>query len=156
MKENVTRKNVTYMLKCPCGLAYTGKTTRALKTRIIEHRFAIWNQDITCPFKKKTNTAYPVSDTLAVKPLNALTEEVTLTLYSSEEKCFGFIHWILSHQGLCLVWMKTLISDHSCDCLFIYCCHVLFRQELIIVLFINMCIISCMTWLSPILVFIFG
>ncbi|XP_063044279.1 uncharacterized protein LOC134438605 [Engraulis encrasicolus] len=39
-------KNVIYMLKCPCGLAYVGKTTRALKTRIAEHRCAIRNMDI--------------------------------------------------------------------------------------------------------------
>lgn len=31
-------KNVIYMIKCPCGLAYIGKTRRCLKTRIAEHR----------------------------------------------------------------------------------------------------------------------
>lgn len=30
-------KNVIYMLKCPCGLVYVGKTTKAFKTRIAEH-----------------------------------------------------------------------------------------------------------------------
>ena len=29
---------VVYLIKCPCGLAYVGKTTRALRTRISEHR----------------------------------------------------------------------------------------------------------------------
>ena len=30
--------NVIYLLTCPCGLAYVGQTSRALKTRISEHR----------------------------------------------------------------------------------------------------------------------
>lgn len=29
---------VVYLLKCPCGLAYVGKTSRPLRTRISEHR----------------------------------------------------------------------------------------------------------------------
>ena len=29
---------VVYLIKCPCGLAYIGKTNRALRTRISEHR----------------------------------------------------------------------------------------------------------------------
>lgn len=42
-------KNVIYMLKCPCGLAYIGKTTRPLKTRITEHRSNIRNHDHKSP-----------------------------------------------------------------------------------------------------------
>ncbi|XP_041922081.1 uncharacterized protein LOC121685553 [Alosa sapidissima] len=41
--------NVIYMLKCPCGLAYIGKTTRPLKTRISEHRSNIRNHDPKSP-----------------------------------------------------------------------------------------------------------
>ena len=41
--------NVIYMLKCPCGLAYIGKTSRALKTRISEHRSNIRNHDKKSP-----------------------------------------------------------------------------------------------------------
>ncbi|KAL2092169.1 hypothetical protein ACEWY4_011967 [Coilia grayii] len=41
--------NVIYMLRCPCGLAYIGKTTRCLKTRIAEHRSNIRNQDDKSP-----------------------------------------------------------------------------------------------------------
>lgn len=41
--------NVIYMLKCPCGLAYIGKTTRPLKTRISEHRSNIRNHDKKSP-----------------------------------------------------------------------------------------------------------
>lgn len=37
--------NVVYMLKCPCRLAYIGKTSRPLKNRISEHRSNIWNND---------------------------------------------------------------------------------------------------------------
>lgn len=41
--------NVIYLLTCPCGLCYVGKTTRALKTRISEHRSAIRNCVATSP-----------------------------------------------------------------------------------------------------------
>ena len=37
------------MLKCPCGKAYVGKTSRALKTRIAEHRSTIRNGDEKSP-----------------------------------------------------------------------------------------------------------
>lgn len=33
------------MLKCPCGLAYIGKTSRPLKNIISEHRCVIGNRD---------------------------------------------------------------------------------------------------------------
>lgn len=42
-------QNVIYMLKCPCGLAYVGKTTRPLKQRIAEHRSNIRNHDKKSP-----------------------------------------------------------------------------------------------------------
>lgn len=35
---NCNSQFVVYLLKCPCGLAYVGKTCRALRTRIAEHR----------------------------------------------------------------------------------------------------------------------
>jgi len=38
-------KNVNYLLKCSCGLAYVGKMTRPLKIRISEHRSKIHNHD---------------------------------------------------------------------------------------------------------------
>nr|XP_055053423.1 uncharacterized protein LOC129438630 [Misgurnus anguillicaudatus] len=41
--------NVIYMLTCPCGLSYIGKTTRTLKTRISEHRSAIRNGITSSP-----------------------------------------------------------------------------------------------------------
>ncbi len=40
-----TTKNVIYMIKCPCGLVYIGKTQCALKTRIAEHRSSIHTND---------------------------------------------------------------------------------------------------------------
>lgn len=42
-------KNVIYLLKCQCGLAYVGKTQRALKTRIAEHRSNFRTQDQRSP-----------------------------------------------------------------------------------------------------------
>ncbi|OCT84960.1 hypothetical protein XELAEV_18023121mg, partial [Xenopus laevis] len=49
-------KNVIYMLKCPCGLAYVGQISRAVKERIKEHKGNIRN------FTKGTQ-----SDTLVSK-----------------------------------------------------------------------------------------
>ncbi|OCT65591.1 hypothetical protein XELAEV_18041829mg, partial [Xenopus laevis] len=46
---------VIYMLKCPCGQAYIGQTTRAVKERIKEHRGNIRN------FKPGTATDTSVS-----------------------------------------------------------------------------------------------
>lgn len=37
------------MLKCPCGLAYIGKTSRPLKNIISEHRCVIGNHDQKSP-----------------------------------------------------------------------------------------------------------
>ena len=48
VKSN-TANNVTYLLKCPCGLTYVGKTSRPLKTRISEHRSNICNKDTKSP-----------------------------------------------------------------------------------------------------------
>ncbi len=44
--------NVIYMLRCPCGLGYVGKTSRQLKTRIAEHRCAIRHQDPRSPVEQ--------------------------------------------------------------------------------------------------------
>ena len=41
--------HVIYMLRCPCGLAYIGKTTRKLKTRISEHKSSIRRNDRDYP-----------------------------------------------------------------------------------------------------------
>lgn len=41
--------HVIYMILCPCGLAYVGKTTRALRTRISEHRSTIRTGDERSP-----------------------------------------------------------------------------------------------------------
>lgn len=38
-------KFVVYLLKCPCGLGYVGKTTRELRIRISEHKSSIRNKD---------------------------------------------------------------------------------------------------------------
>ncbi len=40
---------VIYMLPCPCGLSYVGKTTRKLKQRISEHKSAIRRNDPDYP-----------------------------------------------------------------------------------------------------------
>lgn len=40
---------VVYLIKCPCGLAYIGKTSRPLRTRISEHRSNIRCGDVRNP-----------------------------------------------------------------------------------------------------------
>ncbi len=52
------------MLKCPCGLAYIGKTSRALKTRKTEHRCAIHNNDMKSPVAVNFNKAHHNISTL--------------------------------------------------------------------------------------------
>ena len=37
---------VIYLLKCPCGFCYVGKTKRELRVRINEHKSNIRNHDI--------------------------------------------------------------------------------------------------------------
>ncbi len=41
--------HVVYLIRCPCGLAYVGKTTRELRTRISEHRSTIRTGDEKSP-----------------------------------------------------------------------------------------------------------
>ncbi|XP_041439648.1 uncharacterized protein LOC121400506 [Xenopus laevis] len=38
--------NVIYCLKCPCGLAYVGQTSRSIKTRLYEHKSTIRNYQL--------------------------------------------------------------------------------------------------------------
>ncbi len=43
--KHIIRQLVSeHLFKCPCGLAYIGKTNRQLKTRIAEHHSTIRNQ----------------------------------------------------------------------------------------------------------------
>lgn len=44
--------NLIYLLKCPCGLGYVGKTSRPLRQRISEHRSCIRRGDPTSPIAK--------------------------------------------------------------------------------------------------------
>ena len=48
-------KFVVYMLKCPCGLCYVGKTKRELKVRIGEHKSNIRNHDEKSPVARHFN-----------------------------------------------------------------------------------------------------
>ena len=41
--------HVIYIIKCPCGLCYVGKTTRSLKQRISEHKSSIRRNDRDYP-----------------------------------------------------------------------------------------------------------
>lgn len=52
------------MLKCPRGLAHTGKTSRALKTEITEHRCAIHNDDVKSHVAVHFNRAHQHISTL--------------------------------------------------------------------------------------------
>lgn len=46
---------VVYLLKCPCGFGYVGKTKRELRIRINEHKSNIRNHDIKSPVARHFN-----------------------------------------------------------------------------------------------------
>ena len=48
---------VVYLLKCPCGLVYVGKTTRELRIRISEHKSNIRNKDEKSSVARHFNVA---------------------------------------------------------------------------------------------------
>lgn len=52
MARSLVLQKCSYMLKCPCGLAYVGKTNRALKTCICKHSSAIRNGDMKRPMAR--------------------------------------------------------------------------------------------------------
>ena len=55
-------KGVIYVIYCPCGKYYVGKTTRALKTRIAEHRSSIRCKNLLYPVAEHFLEAdHPVS-----------------------------------------------------------------------------------------------
>ncbi|XP_041444185.1 uncharacterized protein LOC121402153 [Xenopus laevis] len=54
-----TSKNVVYIIKCPCGLLYCGKTCRPLKERISMHRSSI--RAALEPKPKQDNTKQDIS-----------------------------------------------------------------------------------------------
>ncbi|KAL2095452.1 hypothetical protein ACEWY4_010171 [Coilia grayii] len=47
--------SVVYMLKCPCGLCYVGKTNRELRLRITEHKSSIRRKCETSPVARHFN-----------------------------------------------------------------------------------------------------
>ncbi len=54
--------NVVYLISCPCGLQYVGKTTRQIRTRIIEHKSAIRRIDEKSPIARHFRDAnHPIS-----------------------------------------------------------------------------------------------
>ena len=59
VKGRITCKTkfVVYLLKCPCGYIYVGKTKRELKTRITEHKSNIRNKDEKSPVARHFNEA---------------------------------------------------------------------------------------------------
>lgn len=46
---------MVYLIKCPCGYCYIGKTKRELKTRITEHKSNIRNRDERSPIARHFN-----------------------------------------------------------------------------------------------------
>lgn len=48
-KISCNTTSVIYLLTCPCGKSYVGKTSRALKTRIAEHRSTIRCKNLNYP-----------------------------------------------------------------------------------------------------------
>ena len=57
IKGTITCKTkfVVYMLKCPCGLCYVGKTKRELRIRFSEHKSNIRNNDVKSPVARHFN-----------------------------------------------------------------------------------------------------
>ena len=49
--------NVIYLIKCPCGLAYIGQTSRKLKVRISEHKSNIRRNVLTSTLAKHWNAS---------------------------------------------------------------------------------------------------
>lgn len=41
--------HVVYLIRCPCGIGYVGKTSRQLKQRISEHKSSIRRKDLNYP-----------------------------------------------------------------------------------------------------------
>lgn len=56
--------NVIYLLSCPCGLQYVGKTSRQLRIRINEHRSAIQRGDPKSPVARHFQEAQHPTNTL--------------------------------------------------------------------------------------------
>lgn len=50
-------KFVVYLLKCPCGVCYVGRTKRELKIRVSEHKSSIRNRDEKSSVARHFNTA---------------------------------------------------------------------------------------------------
>ncbi len=59
IRQLITCKStyVIYIIICPCSQLYVGKTTRALRTRMIEHTSAIRRQDITSSISRHFKSA---------------------------------------------------------------------------------------------------
>ncbi|KAL1022988.1 hypothetical protein UPYG_G00035090, partial [Umbra pygmaea] len=54
--------NVVYLITCPCKKQYVGKTTRKIKTRMIEHKSAIRRNDPKSPIARPfAEAGHPVS-----------------------------------------------------------------------------------------------
>ena len=49
-------KYVVYLIKCPCGYCYVGKTKRELRTRITEHKSNIRTKDEKSPIARHFNS----------------------------------------------------------------------------------------------------
>ena len=50
--SNCRTKNVIYLCKCSCPKWYVGKTTRQIRTRILEHKSRIRNNVMEAPMTK--------------------------------------------------------------------------------------------------------
>ncbi len=50
--------HVIYLIRCPCGFAYVGKTTRKLKQRMSEHKSSIRRNDRDYPVAVHFNDAH--------------------------------------------------------------------------------------------------
>ncbi len=86
--------NVIYLLRCPCGLCYVGKTSRPLKNRISEHRCAIRHRDPKSPVAQHfANSRHSVS-TLQYIGIEVVKYGAVVILinYFYNVRPFGFSH----------------------------------------------------------------
>lgn len=94
---------VVYVLDCPCGLQYVGRTTQKLRERVNKPRINIRHKAMHHSVSRHYHGGDP--DLLYVIPLEQV--KVTLSLYTQR----AFMKWLRGHEG---PLGDVLVSDYSC------------------------------------------